>query len=74
MYIYVDIHKHTHIHTHTYILLTKYLGILFNYNLISNCCQVLMAFINRTRVLAVLRHVKDVEGIVITTFIHNKET
>ena len=65
---------HTYTYTHTYILLTKYLGILFNYNLISNCCQVLMAFINRTRVLAVLRHLKDVEGIVITTFIHNKET
>ena len=28
-----------------------YLGTVFNYNLISNCCQFLMAFINRTTVL-----------------------
>ena len=32
-------------------LSTKYLGALFNYNLIINCCQFLMAFVNRTRLL-----------------------
>ena len=33
------------------VLLTKYLRILFNYNLITICCQFLIVFINRTRVL-----------------------
>ena len=32
-------------------LLTKYLGTLLNYNLISNCCQFHLTFIKRTRVL-----------------------
>ena len=32
-------------------ILTKYLGTLFNYKLIINYCEFLMAFINRTRVL-----------------------
>ena len=32
-------------------LLTKYLVTLFNYNLISNFCQFLMVFINKTSVL-----------------------
>ena len=30
-------------------LMTKYLGTLFNYDLISNCCQFLMTFIKYHR-------------------------
>ena len=40
-------------------LLTKYLGTSFNFDLISNCCQFLMASINRTKVLVgIIRYLR----------------
>ena len=54
------------LHLEVLYLLNKYLGTLFNYNLISNFCQFLVVFINRTWVLV---YSKYHEGIVITTFL-----
>ena len=54
-------------------LLAKYLGTLFNYDLINYYCQFLMTFISSNIVLVrIVNHLKHFEGTVVTS-IHNKE-